>query len=187
MTIRDRARWEPRHQERKTGAPRVSVGRLSPAAVGAVALDLACGQGRNTRALLAAGYRVVALDISLNALRHLGSFDPIGNAPSLCVQADVDQWPLRPAAFDVVVLSDFLDRRLYSTLKAALRPNGQILVDTFLDLGHPNAEGPSHPDHVLEPGELARVFQDFEIIEDSQQDGPTARAVFRARKPANPR
>lgn len=187
MTIQDRTRWEPRHEAQKAGEPRASVTRLAPAPAGALALDLACGQGRNTRALLAAGYRVVALDISLNALRHLRSLEAGGAARTLCVQADVDCWPLRPAAFDLVVLSDFLDRRLYSTLRAALRPGGQMLIDTFVDLGHPNAEGPSNPDHVLRPRELSRVFRDFEILEDSQQDGPTARALFRARKPANRR
>lgn len=187
MTILDRTRWEPRHELERPLTPRGSVLGLTPSAPGAVALDLACGQGRHTRVLLAAGYAVVALDISRNALGHLKSSAAGGGARLLCVQADVDQWPLRAAAFDAVVLSDFLDRRLYSALKDSLRPDGRILVDTFLDLGHPNTEGPSNPDHVLVPGELARVFGDFEILEDREHDGHTARAVFHARKPHRPR
>ncbi len=187
MTIHDLTRWEPRHTEKKLGAPRSSVSALAPSAVHAVALDLACGQGRHTRALLAAGYAVIALDVSRNALEHLKSFGTGADARLLCVQADVDNWPLRQESFDAVVIIDFLDRRLYATLKAALRPGGQLLVDTVLDAGHPNAEGPSNADNILTPGELARAFHDFEILEDDEQDGPTARAIFRARKRAQPR
>jgi len=187
MTIQDRTRWEPRHATSNPGTPRESVLALAPTSAGAVALDLACGQGRHALSLLAAGFAVVALDISSNALRHLKSSAPQSTGRLLCVQADVDHWPLRDAEFDAVVVSDFLDRRLYPQLKRALRPGGQLVVDTFLDFGHRNAEGPSNPDHVLARGELARAFHDFEILEDGERDGASARAAFRARKPARAR
>lgn len=180
MTMDDRVRWEQRHAGARLAPPCASVLRLAPCGPGEIALDLACGQGRHTLALLAAGYAVVAVDVSRNALEHLQSLVP--GAPVLCVQADVDQWPLREEAFNAVVVTNFLDRRLYAAFRSALRPGGELLIDTFVDLGHPNAEGPSNPDHLLRHGELALVFADLEVLEDTERDGPSARAIFRARK-----
>jgi tellurite methyltransferase len=182
MSIQDRERWDERHRHVHTLSARASVTAL-PAATTARsrALDLACGQGRHTLALRALGYSVVAMDVSRRALANLMQ-NVSGDRQVLAVAADADAWPFAPSSFDLVVQVDFLDRRLFPVLPAALRPGGLLLVDTFLDCGRRNAEGPSSADFLLKPGELASAFRDLEPLRYEERTGDTARAVLLARR-----
>jgi len=183
MSIEDRQRWDERHRKAAGLNPRPSVLALPAAGhAGALALDLACGQGRHSLALVRAGYRVVALDVSMQALARLRSLPPARDGSLLPVHADVEAWPLASAVLDLLVQVDFLDRRLFATMRNSLRPGGMLLVDTFLDQGRRNAEGPSSPDFLLAAGELPRAFGDFELIRYEEQRGETARATLLARK-----
>lgn len=180
MSLEDRTRWEQRHERELTLAPRASVLGLAGApSPDALALDVACGQGRHSRALRSAGWQVVSIDVSLAALRRLRSAADPGIAP---VQGDVDDWPFAAASFDLIVQVDFLDRALFPQLRDSLRPGGLLLVDTFLDQGRRNEEGPSQPDYLLAPGELPRVFADLSVLRYDEVRAATARAVFLARK-----
>lgn len=182
MSSEDRRRWEERHRERARLTPRESVLSLPRAArPGAVALDLACGQGRHTAALAAAGYRVVAMDIASTALAHSRATAPHDNTV-LYVQADVDAWPFAADAFDLVVQVDFLERKLFADLRRSVRRGGLLLIDTFLDQGRPNAEGPSRPEFLLKAGELRSAFDDFDVVRNDEVRGDTARAVFVGRR-----
>ncbi len=147
----------------------------------ALALDIACGQGRHARVLRAAGYRVIAMDVSGRALRHARAGAP-NDDDLLLVQADVEAWPLRPDSVDLLVQVDFLERRLFPAIRRTLRRGGLLLLDTFLDVGRPNLEGPSNPDYLLRPGELAASFADFEILRSAETEGETARSMLLARK-----
>ena len=185
MSQQDRERWEPRHRQRSSAPPRPSLSLL-PSAVrgGAVALDLACGQGRHALALQRMGYAVLALDVAFPALVHLLESGEHQGNPLLAVQADVDEWPLAQAAFDAIVQVDFLDRRLFPVLEASLRTGGCLLVDTFLDVGGSNASGPANPAFRLQPDELPHAFPGLEVLHYEEQHGPTNRAVMLARRPA---
>lgn len=181
MSVDDRLRWEERHADARSLSPRESVLALPPpASVGSLALDLASGQARHANALRAAGWDVVAMDVSRNALRHARS---TGNGGSLMlVQADVDAWPFLPQSFDLVVQVDFLDRRIFPLLRDGLRADGLLLIDTFLDLGRPNRDGPSRSDFLIRPGELASAFAGMDILRCEETNGETARAILLARR-----
>lgn len=182
MSIEDRKRWDTRHREFAALSPRASL-RALPRAAGptALALDLASGQGRHSRFLRQAGYRVVAMDVSMQALRHARA--TLGDdGDLLAVQGDVDAWPLAAGRFDVVVQVDFLDRALFPHLRESLRDGGLLFIDTFLDQGRANAEGPSRPEFLLAAGELPREFGDLELLRYDEVRGKTARAVFLGRK-----
>jgi SAM-dependent methyltransferase len=182
MSIQDRTRWEERHRQAARLSPRDSVLTLPRALHGnGLALDLACGQGRHSHALRRAGYAVVAMDVSLRALRRVRAATA-GDHDLLAVQGDVDAWPFAAAAFDLIVQVDFLDRALFPLFRASLRSGGLLLIDTFLDQGHPNAEGPRRPAFLLGSGELSHAFGDFELLRDEEASGESARAVFLARK-----
>jgi SAM-dependent methyltransferase len=177
-----------------TAAPRESVLSLPPAARDdALALDVACGQGRHAASLSRAGYHVVAMDVSMSGLQHtrevlLDSRQALVDSREahtrsfLVVQADVDAWPFAPATFDLVIQVDFLDRRIFALLRESLRPGGLLLIDTFLDQGRKNAEGPSRSDFLLVISELPGVFGDFDVLRYEEVRGDTARAVFLGRK-----
>ncbi len=77
-------------------APRYVASAVPP---GAALLELGCGAGRLTRALVARGYRVVAVDQSPEMLRH------VEGAEVVC--ADVDGLDLG-RTFDGVVLASYL-------------------------------------------------------------------------------
>jgi len=149
----------------------------------ALALDLACGQGRHSRELARLGYEVIAMDVSLYALEHVRR-DSDGQSRSRVhpVQADVDAWPFAPQAFDLVVQVDFLDRSIFALLVTSLRPGGLLVVDTFLDAGHPNADGPSRPEFVLARNELPRSLPGLDVVRYEEHDGETARAIFVGRR-----
>jgi tellurite methyltransferase len=184
MSEADREHWDRRHRSPRTNAPSPALAWLPPGR--GLALDLACGQGRNSVALADAGYRVVAADVSRHALAWIVACD--GGEPRIHrVQMDTDAWCFSDRAFDVIVQCDFLDRRLLDRLPAALRDGGLILVDTFMRAAHANAEGPTNPDYLLDPDEIERRFAGLEILRSKYAEGPTCRAAILARKPAHPR
>lgn len=87
-------------------------------------LDLGCGEGAISRALIERGYHVVSVD----------SRAPISPLPNF-VEADIGHGlPLEPNdRFDVIVLADVLEHlpqpeRLLETAVARLSPEGRILV-----------------------------------------------------------
>jgi len=188
MSIEDRTRWDEKHRRPATLSARASLlampGAASPSAL---ALDLACGQGRHALALERAGYLVVAMDASREALRRtVEAFDAAGPGKRdrvFPVQADADAWPFAVEAFDAIVQVDFLDRALFPSIAGSLRPGGLLLIDTFLDQGRPNVEGPSRPAFLLSPGELAAAFSGLQILRCDEIRGDTARGILLARKP----
>ncbi len=94
-----------------------------------VALDIACGNGRHAKVLSQLGFMVDALDISSIALKNLANIAHI--TPVL---ADLDNFIFTPNRYDVVLNSFFLDRRLFPSLIASLKPNGIVLFETFIRL-----------------------------------------------------
>jgi tellurite methyltransferase len=179
MSIEDRTRWEEKHRRVSALKPRASVQALPPAAAGALALDVACGQGRHSAALREAGYEVVAMDVASAALEHTRRTA----SGAMLVQGDADAWPFAAGAFDLIVQVDFLERRLFANLEQSLKRGGLLLIETFLDQGRPNAEGPSNPAFLLRRGELAEAFGELRIERYDEKEGDTARATFLARKP----
>ena len=174
MAEQDRQRWNARFAEREPdftpARSLVALGpRLRPTRPGARALDLACGLGRNALYLAELGYRVDAWDISDRALALLGAeLDrraaagrPLPVSPR---RVDLDHAALPRSAYDLVLDYYFLDRALFESLAAALRPGGLLVFETAVDLGW-GAEHVKHPAHRLQSGELGRAFAGLEVLE----------------------
>lgn len=179
MSLEDRTRWEDKHRRASSLSPRASVLALPQAPrAGMLALDVACGQGRHSAALLLRGYEVIAMDVARTGLEHARRTAP----GSMCVQADTDSWPFGSESFDLVVQVDFLDRRLFPVLVDSMRSGGLLLLDTFLDQGRPNADGPSNPAFLLRRGELPGAFSTLRVERCEETEGETARAMLLARK-----
>ena len=130
---------------------------------GGRALDVACGDGRNARALARLGYEVDAVDVSdvtIDALRAAAAERAPGVHPRVL---DLEREPLARAAYDVVVNFNYLQRDLFGALEAALRPGGWLLFETF---------GPAHleelgrhvnPQYVLAANELLGAFPGLRV------------------------
>lgn len=183
MSIQDRERWDRRHAVASALTPRASVLALPVASrPDALALDLACGQGRHAAVLADKGYRVVAMDVSIVALRHARARVESATERFCAVQADAEAWPFAPSCLDLVVQVDFLERALLASIVESLAPGGLLLIDTFLDQGRPNEEGPSNAAFLLQPGELPRALPALRVVRYHETRGATARATLLARK-----
>lgn len=97
------------------------------------ALDLACGAGGTLLWLALHGWDVTGVDVSDVALGLAQSACALAGVEERCrlIQADLDCW--RPAADSVDLLCSFffLQRGLWPSMRAAVRPGGLILIETF--------------------------------------------------------
>jgi tellurite methyltransferase len=168
VALSDRERWDQRYtdpRQQLDRGPNALLPRCvppapagAPAEPGARALDLACGLGHNALWLAAQGYHVEAIDISVAALRHArGEMLRRGLQGVTFIAADLDEFPLPPAAYDVVCVFRFLDRGLFPAIRACVRPGGLVVYQTF-NVGRLRLHPTFSPDHMLALGELPGFF-----------------------------
>ncbi|MCC7141497.1 MAG: methyltransferase domain-containing protein [Candidatus Eisenbacteria bacterium] len=144
------------------------------------AVDLACGSGRNTVFLARHGWSALGIDLLPDA---------IAQARRLAREAGMDATRVRfrvgdltdpqvigrilpPGRYDAILCFRYLDRRIWPALRAAIRPGGFVVMQTFL-LEQARVHGkPRRPEFLLRPGELSEVFSDWEILRS--HEGPDA-------------
>jgi SAM-dependent methyltransferase len=130
------------------------------------ALDVACGRGRNALWLAGRGLRVHALDRNPDAVREVNAEAAArGLAVDACVHdLEVPGGSLpRPGAWDVVVVVHYLHRALFPSLRAAVRPGGLLIYETFTRAQALRGK-PANPDFLLEAGELRERLAPLEIL-----------------------
>jgi len=146
------------------------------------ALDVAMGRGRHAVVLARAGFKTFGVDSRLDAVRDAMR---IAAGEGLVLRAwcaDLTQTPLPPARFDLIVVTRYLQRDLFPSLRAALTPAGVILYETFTVAQRALGRGPTSPDHLLEPGELRDRFEGFEVLFYEETTEPEAVARLAARR-----
>ena len=116
-------------------------------------LDLACGSGRHSRFLAAAGFRVCAVDCDTEVLAAL-----IGVSGVSVQVADLERapWPLDGRRFAGIVVTNYLYRPLFAHVLETLAVDGALIYETFA-LGNERFGKPSNPDFLLRPGELLEL------------------------------
>ncbi len=121
------------------------------------ALDVACGRGANAFYLARKGLSVHAWDISQIAVDSMLEYQRTHlQLTNVIPQVrDVVEHPPEPDAFDVIVVSRFLDRPLCAKLSASLKSGGVLFYQTF-------TAGLSNRDYLLRPNELPELFADLE-------------------------
>ncbi len=107
----------------------------------ALVADVGCGNGRHSRALAAAGHRVVAVDFAHNLLviGRRGSRGRIWGGQILWVQADAATLPLRDGSMDAALCVAVLHHlptadervRALRELRRVLRPRGRVFVSVW--------------------------------------------------------
>lgn len=178
----DRQRWDERWAERGTEPmpqPNHLLLRYEAHLGAGTALDLACGQGQNALWLAERGYHVTGLDVSPVALER-GRREAKQRALRIdFVETDLDNCALSKNTFDVITVFRFLDRGLFSTIEAALRPGGWLFYETFNVrrlISHPHTRS----SFTLDVGELAVAFAALEIVE-SADDGELSYLIARCK------
>ncbi|MCG7530513.1 methyltransferase domain-containing protein [Psychrobium sp. MM17-31] len=125
-------------------------------------LDLACGFGRNGKYLAAQGHKVSFLDKNSEALAEIQQ----QRLQSEIIEADLEcdnPYQLPQNRYDAIVVFRYLHRPLMPTIVDALKPGGLVVYETFnhqqADIGRPR-----NPNFLLQDGELATHFPNFELI-----------------------
>jgi tellurite methyltransferase len=157
------AEWNERYrsgeQVFETPAPLVeeTVARLKPG----VALDLACGPGRNALYLAHQGWRVIAVDgspIAIDLLRDRARQKQLAIGTRL---ADLErgEFEIESAAFDLIVDSYYLQRDLIPAMQRGVRGGGTLIMIVHL-------AGPDQPRGTptrAVPGELESYFAGWRV------------------------
>ncbi|MDY0293953.1 MAG: class I SAM-dependent methyltransferase [Candidatus Methanomethylophilaceae archaeon] len=143
-----------------------------PIPPGGRVLDIGCGNGKTSAALLERGYTVVGADFSQEAvsacLRLLG-----GRMSAVCCRSD--SLPFLDASFDgatLVHLMEHLDdrsaERTASEVRRVLRPGGAVFVRSFspedMRAGGPPVRGNGIPYRYLGHEEVVSFFAGFEVL-----------------------
>ena len=147
------------------------------------ALDLAMGRGRHALALARAGFRTFGVDAKLDAVREVVRE---ATARQLVVRAwcaDLTNYPLPREAFDLVVVTRYLQRDLFGSIGDAVAPGGFLVYETFTVQQRALGTGPRSADHLLELGELRGSFDGFDVrfYEETSEPEAVARLVARKR------
>lgn len=166
----DRSRWNERYQKKQFSIePAEIVTRFAAMAPPGRALDLAAGNGRNSRFLAKAGFTVDALDVSDLGLRSLAGAGP--NLNPVCV--DLDHFDIPARRYSLIVNIRFLSRRLFPLIREGLTPGGLLIFQTYLETDHPAAAAPSCRDYLLRTNELLHAFLPLRIIFYQEAEDPT--------------
>lgn len=153
-----------------------------------VALDVACGAGRNALFLAERGWKVLGMDLSVEGLRILAGRARERRLAVLPVLGDAARFQLRPDSVDLVVNTHFLLRSAFPLLRSTLRPGGLVVFETFSVVELDELGGDIRREFALEHGELLQAFSGFEVLMHEEgvfqrDDGERGLARLVARKP----
>jgi len=157
------------------------IDRIMFLAPGKRALDIACGEGRNSFFLAEQGFSVTGLDISdVGISKARQQAEDRGLTIDFQI-ADLDDY-MMTVQYDLILNFNFLLRRLIPLEVAALASGGLLVFDTILE--SPQLLETHNPDYFLRYGELERIFGAYagEILfseESREGEMPTARLLFR--------
>ncbi|WP_439503174.1 class I SAM-dependent methyltransferase [Methylophaga sp.] len=127
-----------------------------------IALDLACGLGANALLMASLGLQTHAWDISSEALAKLNAEIQQRQLQVITEQRDVSVVAPDNSSFDVIVVSQFLDRKLCPKLINALKPGGLLFYQTFCR-DKVDGSGPQNPEFLLADNELLNLFTSLKL------------------------
>lgn len=152
MTEQDKKKWNSKYLENLGNSnPSEILKRYISLASGGKALDIACGNGRNSRYLARKGFQVDAVDISSVAMNHLE-----GKETGIhCICQDMDTWQIPENRYQLIINIRFMDRRLFPMIEKGLKPGGVLIFESFID---------ENKAYCLEPNELLHAFKSFHVV-----------------------
>ena len=139
---------------------KLCVNNINKATINKVVLDLACGYGRNSIFLSNKGYKVIALDLNFSCLSSFSKKN------ILKIQSDIESsntWPFGQDSFDLVVVTNFLNRMIFANIRKVIKKNGYLIYETFGE-GHEKFGKPKNKDYLLEEGELLKLTKKMQLV-----------------------
>jgi SAM-dependent methyltransferase len=161
MTDKDREKWDSKYLKQLGGEDPSPILKdfFSLASCG-TALDIACGNGRNSLFLARKGFCVDAVDISTVAMNHLAG----RNQRITAICQDMDTWNIPQNRYEIVVNVRFLDRRLFPMIQEGLKPGGVLVFESFM--------GGKNEEYCLKQNELLHAFLSFHIVYYEEKNAP---------------
>ena len=136
------------------------------------ALDLACGLGRNALYLAAQGWQVTAVDYSLSLSTSLANAPPKVCLCTSCTPIlKKDEYSIAPNAWDLIIDCCYLQRSLFTAIKAGVRQGGAF-VGVFPMSG-------INPAYLMRAGEGRELFGDWKFLQYTESE----RTEIMAEKP----
>jgi SAM-dependent methyltransferase len=189
MPSEDALRWNARYEQEEHNGWKSEprdwlISHLDDLPSSGLALDVAMGLGENARVLLERGWHVVGVDISSRAVVAAKRKLPRLQA----VVADLTELRFPSATFDLILNFYYLDRDLLRDYARILKPGGRLLVESLMQ-GMQQVKPQIQARFLLEPGELERLYADWEILDrregwfNSANGHSKAISAILARKP----
>jgi SAM-dependent methyltransferase len=126
-----------------------------------MALDLACGTGRNALWLAKHGWSVTAVDASSAAIQALRTRASQNSLTVDVQKADLErgEYVIEPSSWNLIAICYYLQRDLFEPAKRGTTPGGILLA--ILHITEPGEE----PTHTRAgPSELRAYFDGWEIL-----------------------
>jgi len=185
MSEFDRKKWNKKYSEKpallEKRPPSPIVAQYFQKAEGRKALDLACGNGRNTLFLSENGFHVDAVDISSLALENLQERGKDLNIS--LYELDLDHFIPKENTYDFALMTNYLDRALILRTAKALKTKALFIIETYME--HPqNAKKDSNPDFLLQKEELKTLFDHNYTILAYQEFWNEGHEIYKMRKQA---
>ncbi len=180
--------WDERYQRGEHGndEPHPLVVRAASLLAPGRALDVACGAGRHALLLAERGWQVTAVDASSVALELLQTRAAERGVTIETQLADLErgEFVIKPNAYDLIVVTCYLQRALFPALRSGVKPGGAIVAVIAMVDDDPQVK-PMNPAFLLAPGELREQFRGWELLHDSESKsaGKRAMAELIARRP----
>jgi tellurite methyltransferase len=182
--------WDQRYhsgarpEEDLEAAPTPLVVRIAQTLAAGEALDLACGAGRNALWLARHKWKVTAVDGSeaaIDILRERAAGQGL-KIDARVADLESGDYRIEPGRWDLIAICYYLQLDLIDCAKAGLKPGGVLIV-----IVHISEEGEPPSKHRLQPGDLLRHFDGWEILhsfegrpEDAAHKRSVAEVVARA-------
>lgn len=184
MSKLDRIKWDQRYAEdsyQKNNPVRLLEDWLPKFPVGK-ALDVACGNGRNSIALARAGYQVDAIDISAEGLKQAKQNAQSQGLNINWIEHDLDQPFSFDKDYDLIVVMWFVNLPLITRLCDCLAPGGYLLCEEHLVTGQ-KVMVPANSSFRVAHGELREAVSGLDIVlyEESIETTPQGEHVASAR------
>jgi len=127
------------------------------------AVDVASGRGGNALFLADAGLQTTAIDISPVGLDCLKLFAEQRRLKVKTRTEALSTECLGINRWDVIVVSNFLQRDLFVGLENALTPGGLLYYETFVKNKCDQNSGPGNTQFLLDDNELIEVFPTLSV------------------------
>lgn len=171
MAIEDQIKWDKKYidtpkllQSRESSK---NLQKIIKYTIGSKALDVACGAGKNSIFLAENDFEVESLDISKVALDVL---EKMNYTNINTVLTDLDGYEPLCNTYDLIIMTNYLDRKIIPKLARALKIGGVLFIETYMD--HiTNTKKSSNKNYLLKEGELKTFLNEhYEILDYEEFD-----------------